>query len=602
MLKPILGALGTTAIIALPVRAESSLMLVYPPSNHTTTAAQIFLIGSAPPDAEVTVNGEVMGDRSPAGNFAPSFPLKVGENQFELRYRDQTISVTVTRQSTEVTPPTTLGFVEDSLEPQGAIARQPNEPICFRAVGLAKATVFVQLGQHRIPLLPTTENVTLPPNFAALTLTNQPQVNGSSGLYQGCTAFAQPGSLGQPVFQIQQNGRTARQTAPGAVEILSPSAFEVIAVTSEQGVARTGPGTDYSRLTPLPQGTQARITGRGGDWLRLDYGGWIHSRETEVVSGAMPAEANIRSFRTQRVQGWTEVHFPLDVPVPIRVDQDTGQMTLTLYNTTAQTDTAFLNDTYVIQRLDWQQVAPGQVAYRIHLQNPQGWGYKLRYDDTTLVLSLRHPPELPAGTLRYGNQITSGAVLPAQSLSGISILLDPGHGSDEDLGAVGPTGIPEKDVALTLGKLLQQALIRRGARVIMTREGDEDLWPQDRVDVINESEPAIALSLHYNALPDDGDAINTAGIGTFWYHTQSHDLAQFLHDYLTEDPERHSYGVFWNNLALTRPTVAPAVLLELGFMINPIEYEWIIDPQAQEQLAERLANGIEAWFRQQFGL
>jgi len=32
--------------------------------------------------------------------------------------------------------------------------------------------------------------------------------------------------------------------------------------------------------------------------------------------------------------------------------------------------------------------------------------------------------------------------------------------------------------------------------------------------------------------------------------------------------------VFWNNLALTRPSVAPAVLLELGFMINPVEFEW----------------------------
>jgi N-acetylmuramoyl-L-alanine amidase len=73
-------------------------------------------------------------------------------------------------------------------------------------------------------------------------------------------------------------------------------------------------------------------------------------------------------------------------------------------------------------------------------------------------------------------------------------------------------------------------------------------------------------------------------------------LAVFLHHYLVKTLDRPSYGVFWNNLALTRPTVAPAVLLELGFMINPTEFEWITNPQAQEQLADVLAEGITQWF------
>lgn len=121
----------------------------------------------------------------------------------------------------------------------------------------------------------------------------------------------------------------------------------------------------------------------------------------------------------------------------------------------------------------------------------------------------------------------------------------------------------------------------------MTREGDIDLYPQDRVAMIDALEPTIALSVHYNALPDDGDAVNTAGVGTFWYSPQSHSLAVWLHNYLTETLDRPSYGVFWNNLALTRPTVTPAVLLELGFMINPDEFEWITNPDEQERLAER---------------
>jgi N-acetylmuramoyl-L-alanine amidase len=131
----------------------------------------------------------------------------------------------------------------------------------------------------------------------------------------------------------------------------------------------------------------------------------------------------------------------------------------------------------------------------------------------------------------------------------------------------------------------------------MTREGDEDLFPGDRVTLIDQAEPTLALSIHYNALPDSGNALNTAGIGTFWYNAQAHDLAQFLHDYLVQELERPSYGVYWNNLALTRPTVTPSVLLELGFMINPTEFEWITDPEAQVELAETLADAIAIWLR-----
>lgn len=181
-------------------------------------------------------------------------------------------------------------------------------------------------------------------------------------------------------------------------------------------------------------------------------------------------------------------------------------------------------------------------------------------------------------------------------LAGVEILLDPGHGGEE-LGSKGPTGYPEKDVNLVVSKLLEKELRRRGAIVYMTRERDKEVSLQQRVEMINLVEPAITLSIHYNALPDSGDAINTAGVGAFWYHPQAHNLAVFLQNYLVEKLDRPSYGVFWNNLALTRPHTAPAVLLELGFMINPTEFEWITNPQAQERLANTLADGITEWFQ-----
>jgi N-acetylmuramoyl-L-alanine amidase len=37
--------------------------------------------------------------------------------------------------------------------------------------------------------------------------------------------------------------------------------------------------------------------------------------------------------------------------------------------------------------------------------------------------------------------------------------------------------------------------------------------------------------------------------------------------------------------------------MELGFMINPNEFEWIINPDEQQRLAIAIADGITAWLK-----
>ncbi len=574
-----LGMALFAVLTATPLRAAQPLHLTYPPQNHETTASKIFLIGTAPASGTVLVNGQAI-TRNRAGHFAPTFPLQVGDNRFTLRYGNQELSVTVKRLSTAPEFTATPGFAKNSLSPAVDIARLPDESICFAAIAPANASVSVKLAGQTIPLQVESQRLELPPNQAVLTLQNQP-VTVTTGQYRGCTRSVLLGDLGQPEFQLTLNGQTISQTSPATIKILAPTQLEVAEVTVDNGTARTGPSTDYSRLTPLPKGTRATITGAEGEWVRLDYGAWIKRSEVQIQKNTAPPTSLIRSIKATQNDGWTNVVFPLQVPVPVSVQQGDRTFTLTLYNTTAQTDIIKLDDDPLIARLDWQQATPTQVQYIFNLKTNQQWGYKLRYEGTSLVLSLRHPPRLQSQ--KKGN------------LTGISILLDPGHGGPEDTGAAGPTGYPEKKVALTVSQLLQQELIQRGATVHMTRTADVDVPLADRVTLINKTQPTLALSLHYNALPDDGDAIKTKGVSTFWYNAPAHSLAVFLHNYLVTTLKRPSYGVFWNNLALTRPAVAPAVLLELGFMINPDEYEWIVNPAEQKKLARAIADGVVAW-------
>lgn len=580
-MKKILGlTVLATAVNTFPASsAAQSLYIAFPPNDYQTTESRLFFMGTAPPAGEVLVNG-VRVVRSPAGHFAPSFPLHLGDNLFNVRYQNQQVQIKVKRLSTQMEPPTGLAFVKDSLTPAVDIARLPGELICFSAIAPPNATVSVQLANQTIRLLPQFQQVKLPANTAALTQQNQPSFQSATGQYQGCGTFSgTTTNLGQPKFQLTMNGATTSQLGSGKITILSPAHLEIAEVTADSGVARTGASTDYSRITPLPKGTRAAITGREGKWLRLDYGGWINSQETRILPVSVPPRSLIRSIRARQVAGATEVLFPLQVPVPVSVQQGDRTLALTLYNTTAQTDIIHLDDDPIISRLDWQQIAPGQVQYTFNLKSQQQWGYKLRYEGTSLVLSLRH---------------ALGGVRSQTLLSGIKILLDPGHGGT-DSGTSGPTGYAEKDVTLIIAKLVREQLISRGATVYLTREQDKTVSLVDRVAMIDKLEPAIAISLHYNSLPDDGDAQHTQGMGAFWYNAQAHSLAVFLNHYIVNQLGRPNYGIFWDNLALTRTTTAPAVLLELGFMSNPAEFEWVVNPNDQKKLAIALANGITEW-------
>ena len=596
------GILLSNGILPSLVSAqtEQSLFIAYPPPEHQTSSEKIFLIGTASSEGEVKINGKTI-ERSPGGHFAPSFPLEIGDNIFTLRHKKEELEIKITRVDNKAKIPDRLGFADNFLTPGVSIARLPGELICFNAVATPKAQVSVRLRNQNIALLPQTEFTQLPANSAVLTAANQPTTELSTGKYAGCTTLESVGNWGKPEFKLRLKGKTVTKKGTGEIEILSPTQLEVVEVIADAGVARTGASTTYSRLTPLPKGTRASVTGKEGEWLRLDYGAWIKAEETEPVASNVPPTSFIRSVTSRRVGNATEIIFPLQVPVPISVQQGDSSITLTLYNTTAQTDTIRLDDDPLIKRLDWQQVAQNKIDYTFQLKTEQQFGYDLRYEGTSLILSLQHPPKmrsrqykrlLPRSNFRPDENNIAPDSLP---LSTTRILLDPGHGGEEK-GARGPTGYPEKDVNLVVSKLLAKELKRLGATVYLTRETDIDVSLKDRVKKIDEIKPDLALSIHYNALPDNGDAINTKGVSTFWYHPQAHDVAVFLHKYLVEKLDRPDAGVFWNNLALTRPHTAPSVLLELGFMINPWEFEWITNPQEQTKLARAIADGIVEWF------
>jgi N-acetylmuramoyl-L-alanine amidase len=192
-------------------------------------------------------------------------------------------------------------------------------------------------------------------------------------------------------------------------------------------------------------------------------------------------------------------------------------------------------------------------------------------------------------------------------LSGRIIVLDPGHGGP-DGGAVGGE-ILEKEVALHIAVKLRDYLQQQGALVLLTREDDSDLAAKDtrgysrrkvedlkkRVQLINQSEADLFISIHLNAIPSP----RWSGAQTFYYGSfiENERLAKFIQAELRrnlENTDRSAKVI--NTVYLLKYAKKPGALVEVGFLSNPNERELLASDHYQTKLAASIYKGILRYF------
>ncbi|NLG83845.1 MAG: cell wall hydrolase, partial [Firmicutes bacterium] len=194
----------------------------------------------------------------------------------------------------------------------------------------------------------------------------------------------------------------------------------------------------------------------------------------------------------------------------------------------------------------------------------------------------------------------------SEAIGGRRIVIDPGHGGP-DPGAVGRTGIKEKDLVLDIAFRLRRLLGRAGAYVVMTRETDRDFGEEGtslltrkrrdlayRVGLANRMGADVFLSIHANSIADP----RWTGAQVFYYpgRSRARDLAGSLQAALAAH--------LGPNYRLTKPaeyrvlleTRMPAVVVEVGFLSNPEEEALLATPAYREKIAEAIYQGLLHYF------
>ncbi len=277
-------------------------------------------------------------------------------------------------------------------------------------------------------------------------------------------------------------------------------------------------------------------------------------------------------------------------------------------------------------------------------------------DDLALVdrkpMLLNHPVDIYEGTLvvpdKFKEQVLDTLfreekILPLKAVVfPVSkrirkVVVDAGHGGN-DPGAIGRTGLREKDVNLDIAKRLATLLQSEGVNVVMTRSTDRFIPLGTRVQITNNSKADLFISIHSNAnrtrslngfetycvtsgLNDAKRAISTArnanlNLEKASFASRSTDLKAILWDMIYAYDRAESIqlakdictsvgsnmdirviGVKDARYEVLRGSRIPAVLIETGFVSNSKEEQMLKNGYYRQKIAESIMDGIVDYAR-----
>jgi N-acetylmuramoyl-L-alanine amidase len=168
-----------------------------------------------------------------------------------------------------------------------------------------------------------------------------------------------------------------------------------------------------------------------------------------------------------------------------------------------------------------------------------------------------------------------------------TVVIDPGHGGF-DQGGIPGQKVPEKMVALDTALRLQKSLQRAGLRTVMTRFTDVFVPLSVRSAIANAQSDAIFVSIHYNASPRS----SAQGIETYSENNRGAALAARIQRQIVTRVSTENRGTRSAEYYVLRNCRLPAVLVECGFLTNPVEAQLALTPAYREQVAEQIAAGI----------
>jgi len=216
------------------------------------------------------------------------------------------------------------------------------------------------------------------------------------------------------------------------------------------------------------------------------------------------------------------------------------------------------------------------------------------HTDMNGPLFSKQPSTLP-NNISNREYLMNHALMANQQLrsKSIKILIDAGHGG-RDPGSIGISEKEEKLYTLSLAhKVYDLLLMESSIMPLMTRTDDSYLTTQDRVVMANQERVDVFISLHANSFTNK----KTRGTETYYYNRNSITLAHIIHELMVQAPGFPDRNVRKMDYVVIKETIMPAVLLEIGYLSNPMEEIIMTTESMQDKVANSIVMGIKQYIK-----
>jgi len=186
------------------------------------------------------------------------------------------------------------------------------------------------------------------------------------------------------------------------------------------------------------------------------------------------------------------------------------------------------------------------------------------------------------------------------SLSGKTVVVDPGHGG-KDTGTRGRRlKLLEKDINLDIALRLEMLLKEGGVNVLLTRRDDTFIPLPDRVAFARDNAADFFISIHCD---NSGGSAAVSGTKTYYHgsHSENIPLAEAIQSALvsstglTDLGTRADTTVYNSGFHVIRNTTMPGVLIETAYLSNPDDEAKLNDPEFRQKMAQGIYNGLKSY-------
>lgn len=545
----------------IDLSTTKELTIAKPTKNVTTTASSYYITGTSDPEKWLTINGTTVERRGELGSYGMKVELAVGKNVFTVNNGGVTKSVTITREKAPDVSKTTKLTNAKPTANDYAFAGE----YVLSCTAPSGATVSAKIAGQNVTLeqVAATAEEGVPAVFKAT-------VELEAGEY----------SIS---YNLKYNGAVSTVNADGKLTVFEKGNPPTMEINQNSTTVYEKNDTASNFIAMLNQGARDEVLEFDGNLAKLSMGGWVKKEFLDIVDGD-PEILNQVSGQTYEVTDSGEyLTLHGSIPSVFKSYMNSAKVYLRFYNMKGVT-AIDVENSRLFEKAEVHSDGNSVTIEMLCREQGNVIGYDVRYnEDGSITVFFNEKPQI-------GSE--------EKPLENVTVIVDAGHGGMDPgaLGVLEGKGPTEDDITMAHALAAQKRLESLGAKVILSvpqnLSQQKKVVLHERVEITREVEADFFISLHCNSIGGSANDLAAEGSEVYYYENISRQLSEDVVKAIAENCGRNYRGTYYSNYFVNRNTTCPGMLVEMGFVSNPKEYDNLRSGDSLFYTANAVADAI----------